>query len=190
MVKRLGALGYIPKSRASQIALLLVISSAVGVLIAVPIALLLPIFYLKLYIGILIATMGVVIISKYKSTGKFTWKKILGLGGLAAFNKGLSGGGYGPIIVSGQILSGINTKNSIGITALSEGATCLIGVITYFILGANVDWTLAPYLVLGSSISVPLSVYSVKRMPAARLTLIVGLATLILGVFSLIQLFK
>ncbi|MCL4436124.1 MAG: sulfite exporter TauE/SafE family protein, partial [Thaumarchaeota archaeon] len=174
----------------SQVALMLTISSMIGILIAVPIALLLPIFYFRLYIGILIVTMGVIIVSKYNSRSKFSWKKIMGLGSLAAFNKGLSGGGYGPIIVSGQMLSGIDTKNSIGITALSEGATCFIGVITYFVLGTHIDWVLAPYLLIGSSISVPISVYSVKKIPLKRLTLIIGLATIILGTFSLIQLFR
>jgi uncharacterized membrane protein YfcA len=134
--------------------------------------------------------MGIIIVAKHKTRNAFSWKKIMGLGVLASFNKGISGGGYGPLIVSGQILSGVETKNSIGITALSEGATCFIGVITYFLVGANVDWMLAPYLVIGSLISVPLSVYTVKRMPVKQFTLIIGVATTLLGLFSLYKLFN
>ncbi len=189
IVKRLGTLGYIPKSNASKVAMVLIISSITGVFIAVYVALLLSVFYLKLYIGVLVTIMGILIIIKHKTENKFSWKKILGLGLLASFNKGISGGGYGPLVVSGQILSGVETKNSIGITALAEGVTCFIGVITYFVIGTNVDWTLAPYMILGSIISVPLSVYTVKRMPIKRFTLIVGIATLILGVYTLAKLF-
>ncbi len=187
--KRLGKLGYIPRSMAAKVALILILFSIIGTFTAVYIATILPIFYLKLYIAILIIIMGIIITFKYKSKNKFSWKKIIGLGVIASFNKGISGGGYGPIIVSGQILSGIDTKNSIGITALSEGVTCLIGVITYIIIGANVDWTLAPYLVTGSLVSVPLSVYTVKKMPTGKFTLIVGIVTIFLGTFTLIKLF-
>jgi len=84
----------------------------------------------------------------------------------------------------------VETKNSIGITALAEGATCFIGVVTYFMIGKNVDWLLAPYLVVGSLISVPLSVYTVKRMPVKQFTLIIGMATTLLGIFSLYKLFN
>jgi uncharacterized membrane protein YfcA len=190
IVKRLGKLGYLPKSNASKVAMVLVISSIVGVIVAVLIALALPIFYLKLYISLIIVSMGIIIVARHKIQNKFSWNKIIGLGVLASFNKGISGGGYGPLIVSGQILSGVETKNSIGITALAEGATCFIGVITYFIVGTNIDWLLAPYLVIGSLISVPISVYTVKKMPIKKFTLIIGLATTILGLFSLYKLFN
>lgn len=190
IVKRLGKLGYIPKSNAAKVAMVLVFSSIFGVSLAVLIALVLPIFYLKLYIGLLVVSMGIIIILKHKTRNDFSWKKIFGLGILASFNKGISGGGYGPLIVSGQILSGVNTKNSIGITALSEGVTCFIGVITYFLAGANIDWLLAPYLVIGSLVSVPISVHTVKKMPVKQFTLIIGIATTLLGIFSLIKLFN
>ncbi len=188
IVRKLGKFGYIPRSTASKVAAVLVMSSIIGVVVAVFIALMLPLFYLKLYIGILVVAMGVIIIVKHKTQHGFSWKKIMGLGVLASFNKGISGGGYGPLIVSGQILSGVNTKNSIGITALAEGVTCFIGVITYFIAGANIDWILAPYLVVGSLISVPFSVYTVKKVPIRRFTLTIGVATTLLGMFSLIKL--
>ena len=190
IVKRLGKLGYIPKSTASKVTMVLVISSMIGVIIAVLIALALPVFYLKLYISLLIVSMGIIIVARHKTQNTFSWNKIIGLGVLASFNKGISGGGYGPLIVSGQILSGVETKNSIGITALSEGVTCFIGVIIYLIVGTNIDWKLAPYLVTGSLISVPISVYTVKKMPVKKFTLIIGVATTILGLFSFYKLFN
>lgn len=190
IARRLGKLVYIPRSIASKVATVLVLSSIIGVLLAVLIALRLPVFYLKLYIGILVVSMGLIILLKHRTQNELSWKRIVGLGVLASFNKGISGGGYGPLIVSGQVLSGVSTKNSIGITALAEGITCFIGVITYFIVGAKVDWLLAPYLVIGSLISVPLSVYTVKKMPIRRFTLIIGIATTLLGGSSLIKLFS
>lgn len=189
IVKRLGKLGYIPRSNDSKVALVLGLCSVVGVIIAVFVALKLPVFYLKLYIGILVTAMGILVTAKHKSEKRFSWKRIMGIGALASFNKGMSGGGYGPLIVSGQILCGVKTKNSIGITALAEGATCFVGVLTYFIVGTQVNWILAPYLVVGSLVSVPLSVYTVKKMPVKEFTLMIGIATILLGIFTLIKLF-
>ena len=189
IVKRLGKLGYMPRSNDSKIALLLVLCSVAGVIIAVIVALKLPVFYLKLYIGLLVTAMGLLVMLKHRTKSVFSWKKILGIGALASFNKGMSGGGYGPLVVSGQILSGVNTKSSIGITALAEGVTCFVGVLAYFVLSKQVDWVLAPYLVVGSLISVPLSVYTVKRMPVKEFTLIVGIVTTLLGMLTLVKLF-
>ncbi|MBW2040119.1 MAG: sulfite exporter TauE/SafE family protein [Deltaproteobacteria bacterium] len=188
IAKALGNLGYMPRSKDSKVALVLVMCSVTGVIAAVFVALNLPVFYLKLYIGILVLTMGIIVMMKHKTKINFSWKRIMGIGILASFNKGMSGGGYGPLIVSGQILSGVDTKSSIGITALAEGATCFVGVLTYFVIGTHVDWVLAPYLVIGSLISVPLSVYTVKKMPVKEFTLIIGLAATVLGILTLVKL--
>lgn len=164
--------------------------SVFGTLVAVLIALNLPVFYVKLYIGLLVFSMGVVILVSLNRKFKFSWKKITSLGILAAFNKGISGGGYGPLVTSGQILSGIKLKNAIGITSLAEGLTCLVGVIAYLIFtNHTIEWNLAPSLVLGAILSVPFAAYTVKKFRSKHLKLIVGICTLILGLVTLGKLF-
>lgn len=164
--------------------------SIFGTLVAVFVAMNLPAFYVKLYIGILVLGMGLLILMTLKRKFRFTWKKITSLGLLASFNKGISGGGYGPIVTSGQILAGVNSKNAIGITSLAEGLTCFVGVITYLIFtNHTIEWGLAPSLVLGAILSVPFAAYTVKRFKSAPFKLIVGIATLILGLFTLGKLF-
>lgn len=164
--------------------------SILGTLVAVLIALNLPVFYIKLYIGLLVFSMGVLIIVSLNRKYKFSWKKITSLGLLAAFNKGISGGGYGPLVTGGQILSGVKLKSAIGITSLAEGLTCLVGVIAYFIFtNHTIEWNLAPSLVLGAMLSVPLAAYTVKKFKGKHLKLIMGIATLILGLVTLGKLF-
>ncbi len=189
VVKKFGKLGYMPSSRGAKIAVVLGACSVIGTIFAVLVAISLPAFYLKLFIGLLVFAMGLLILLKSKKVAKFSWKKIIGLGGLASFNKGLSGGGYGPLVTSGQILSGVDGKNSIAITSLAESLTCLVGVITYFFISASVDWSLAPYLIIGALLSVPLSAYTVKKINLKKFTLIIGIATLCLGIFTLIKIF-
>lgn len=173
-----------------KIATVMVVCSVFGALVAVHVALRVPTFYIKLYIGLLVLSMGVLIMTTLKKTFGFSWKKISSLGILAAFNKGISGGGYGPLVTSGQIISGVNSKNAVGITSLAEGLTCLVGVIAYLAYTDHtIDWRLAPSLVLGAILSVPLAAYTVKKIKALRLKLIVGIATLVLGLVTLGKLF-
>jgi uncharacterized membrane protein YfcA len=173
-----------------KIAFVMAGCSIFGTLVAVLVALNLPAFYVKLYIGILVLGMGVLILMTLKRKFRFTWKKITSLGLLASFNKGISGGGYGPIVTSGQILSGVKSKNAIGITSLAEGLTCFVGVITYLIFtNHTIGWSLAPSLVVGAILSVPIAAYTVKKFKGGHLKLIVGIATLILGLVSLGKLF-
>lgn len=191
IVKRLGRMGYIPRSTDSKVAIVLTICGVIGMVVAVLVAINIPTFYLKLYIGVLVLAMGIVILIKHKTEKVFSWNRIITLGVLASFNKGMSGGGYGPLVTSGQILSGVNAKSSIAITSLAEGLTCFIGVVAYLIASIDImfiDWSLAPTLVLGSLMSVPLSVYTVKKMQTKEFTLIIGLATTCLGSLTLLKL--
>jgi uncharacterized membrane protein YfcA len=172
-----------------RIVAVLVTCSIAGTLAAVLLALSIPSFYLKLYISGLILVVGLVTLLTIKSNFPFSWRKISTLGIIAAFNKGISGGGYGPVVTSGQLLAGVDAKNAIAITSLSEGLTCFLGVILYFFSSSQVDWSLSPYLLIGALGSVPLSVYTVKKINGKSLRIIVGVFTLVVAFFSLIKVF-
>jgi uncharacterized membrane protein YfcA len=117
---------------------------------------------------------------------KFSFWKITGLGLFASFNKGLTGGGYGPIVCAGQILSGVQGKNAIGITALAEGITCLAAVACYLLFGGqSVDWKLAPWVLIGAVLSVPLSAKSVKFIPERKLKAAIAILTIALGALTI-----
>ncbi|MEW5900464.1 MAG: sulfite exporter TauE/SafE family protein [Acidobacteriota bacterium] len=169
-----------------KIAAVMSACSIVAALAAVFIAIKIPPFFLKLYIAIIVLAMGIIILATMRRSFRFSWGKILALGSFAAFNKGISGGGYGPLVTGGQILSGVGSKNAIGITALAEGVTCFVGVAAYFAVSNHaIDWRLAPYLILGAVVSVPFATLTVKKLKSQSLKLGVGIATLLLGSFTL-----
>jgi uncharacterized membrane protein YfcA len=139
-----------------KVALLLAFCSIIGTIAAVFLAVNLPKFWLKLYIGAIVFSMGVTILVCFKKEFKFSWLKIIGLGSLASFNKGISGGGYGPVVTGGQILSGVEGKSAVGITSLAEGLTCAVGIMSYILIAQKpLDLTLAPYITVGAILSVP-----------------------------------
>ena len=168
-----------------KLAMLFGICSTVGAVLAVYIAVNIPKFWIKMYIGVLVLSMGVLILVLFNRKIKFSYLKITLMGLLASFNKGISGGGYGPVVTAGQVLTGVEGKSAVGITSLSESLTCLTGVIMYFIFGKDISWTLAPWIVLGAVASVPLSAKSVKLLKETHLKLAIAMVTIVLGCFTI-----
>lgn len=177
-------------SKELKIAATLMGFGVLGVLIGVGVALTLPPIILKMYIGLLIIGMGIRILV-HKRKGKFSWKRLMGFGALAAFNKGMSGGGYGPIITSGQIDSGVESKKAVGITSLAEAVVSLTAIIVYFFIDGRVyiDIPLFGALLLGGLIAVPVATHTVRLISARRLKTATGDVSIILGALVLVQIF-
>ncbi len=175
------------KSAHLKIAMLLAGCGIIGGLIAVRIAISIAPIVLTTVIGAVVLIVGIVIFVTRGRRYHFSWNKIIFLGLIASFNKGLSAGGYGPIVTGGQILSGVGGKQAIGITALAEGLTCLVIVMGYLASGIVNDLSVAYPLVIGAVCSVPLSSYSVKKMTIKKLTLLIALITIALGIATLLK---
>jgi len=174
-------------AKSFRISMILVALSSVGSLISIVVAMNLPRFYLSLYIGALVAATGAIVLTTINKKLSFSWGRLMILGSLAAFNKGISGGGYGPIVTGGQIITGVEAKSAIGITSLAEGFVCIIALLGYVFIGRTVDWTLALMLSIGVAFSAPVSAYLVRRIENRKLKLIIGIFTLILGIATMLR---
>ncbi|MHA1794229.1 MAG: sulfite exporter TauE/SafE family protein [Promethearchaeota archaeon] len=147
-------------------------------------------FIIKTYVNIMVITMGIIILAIQGKKLKFSMKRITTIGVIAGFNKAISAGGYGPIITSGQIMAGMNGKNAVASTTISESITCLAGIITYFCLNLTLglsqeSFAIAPILIAGAVLSSPLAVLTTKKFNEKKLKITIGVATLILGISSL-----
>jgi uncharacterized membrane protein YfcA len=185
-----GNVDFRPGTRDFKVMGVMTSLSVVGVLLAVGIAVNVPSWLVKLYIGLLVLSIGVVILILLRCRRQidFSWRRVAGLGFLAAFNKGISGGGYGPVVTGGQVLAGVSGTSAIGIASLAEGIASAVGVLAYLASGSPFPWLLAPSLVLGAVLSVPFAAYLVSRISTNRLTLAVGSVTTLLGGYTLVQL--
>ncbi|MFQ5574354.1 MAG: sulfite exporter TauE/SafE family protein [Terriglobia bacterium] len=159
----------------------------VGAFLAVFVALQLPPVLIEVYIGTLVLAIGIFVFATVNRHFEFSWPKIVGLSFVAAFNKGMSGGGYGPLVTGGQILSGVEGKRAIGITSLAEGLVSTVAVLSYLLLTAKLDLSLAPYLVVGASLSTPLSALTVRKVGTRILRFSIGALTIILGATTVIK---
>ena len=178
-----GNVDFSKNSEDRKVAVVLSVLTLVGVFLSVYLALSLPAIYIKSAIGVIVLSMGIIVGLSLTVRPKFSWLKIGVLGIVAAFNKGLSGGGYGPMVVGGQLLSGVSVKSAVGITSLAEGFACLLATIFYVTMRPTIDLQLVPWLMAGAILSVPFSAYTLKWLPerltkavmAALITLLGGL---------------
>lgn len=168
--------------------LLLTLLSAAGALMAAFVALSIPKFWFSLAIIAIVLSMGVLTVATARRRIPYRSGSIVTVGLVAAFNKGLSGGGYGPLVTAGQVVSGVPAKHAVAITSLAEAFTCLVGLAAYVVLHGAIDWALTLPLALGALLSVPMATITVKRMPEAVIRGAVGVLTLVLGLVSLAKL--
>jgi len=186
------------------------IVSGFGILAAIIAALVsinIPKIVLKTYIGVLVLVMGIIVLRNKQF--KFTWNKMISIGILSAFNKGLSGGGFGPVVTAGQIMSGQEHKKAIGATTLAEAPICIVSFFTYLI-GRTVlelktpilkmpmsdfftklfspkmfQWELILALLLGSVLVAPFGALTTRIIRRDKMHLIIGILITVLGVWTL-----
>ena len=150
-----------------------------------------PSQYIKWYISLLAVAMGAfIVIRSYKNIRegrKFNSPMCLLLGGVIGFNKGSTGGGYGPLSVSGYMLMGLTAATAIGTTTVAEGIACVIGFSTYAVT-TQINWGLVASITLGSVLVDPISAYLnnrlKKRLEPPFHGRLIGLAMLLLGLFT------
>lgn len=183
-----GNIDLLRDRRVRSTAILLGALSGIGAVAAVFVALAISKFWLTASIGTIILVMGLLILITLRRPFRYRPGHLIGVGAVAAFNKGLSGGGYGPLVTAGQVVAGISPKQAVGITSLAESATCLVGLVMYFCLHNSLDWSLALPLTTGALLSVPIATLSVRWLPEQVMRSAVGVGTIFLGVLTLFKL--
>lgn len=183
-----GNIDLLSDARARRTLVLLTLLSAAGAITAVALAISISKLWFSLAVVVIVLAMGVVILATRKRQIRYRPGNVVAVGLVAAFNKGLSGGGYGPLVTAGQVVSGLPAKHAVAITSVAEAFTCLVGLGAYLVLKGGLDWTLATPLAAGALLSVPVATLTVKRMPESAIRAAVGIVTLGLGLLSLTKL--
>ncbi|MBL7075227.1 sulfite exporter TauE/SafE family protein [candidate division KSB1 bacterium] len=187
--RRLGGLGYIPKSRDSKVIFILTLSGITGAVISVFVAVNISKVVLKTYIGAMVLAIGIMILTQRKHEFGFSWKRLIAIGLISSFNKGISGGGYGPLVTGGQILSGRSAKESIGSTSFTEGLVCLVAFLLYIVLKGNIYWKMTIPLIIGAVASTPLAAFTTKKLKSGILKLVMGILISVLGALTLAKVY-
>lgn len=124
-----------------------VFACLIGVFLSVSI----PKKVLNTYIGLLVTVIGVLILCN--RTLIPTNGKIYALGFVSAFNKALSGGGFGPLVAGGQLVfRDRSEKGAIGSTDFAEAPICLFSFLLWVAFKGLPPVTLFLPLCAGSAI--------------------------------------
>lgn len=145
-----------------------------GVFISVKV----PAKILNTYIAVLIIVIGVMILAGKSLV--MTAKKIYILGFISAFNKALSGGGFGPLVAGGQLVFKDRCeKGAIGSTDFAEAPICLFSFLLWVLMKEMPPLTLMVPLCLGSAVGGYFGPHALSRIKSQNM-LKKGLGLLVL----------
>lgn len=176
------------KSNLSRELKIVIINTFLGIFtvsLAAIIATHIPIKILKNYITLIVTLMGFLLLSKLQF--KFSWKKIFLVSIISGFNKGLTGGGFGPLLTAGQIVGGQHTHKSVATTNLSSAIVCIIGFFSYYFINGFSQWGFLLSLTGGAVLGGPLGAMLASKIKIKKLRLIMGVVCVGLGVWTIIS---
>lgn len=172
-----------PGRPAFHSAVLLGASGLLGGVIAARVAIEIAPATMKAITGVVVVAMGG--IAAMGALGRlnfvFAWWKTGVLGLVAALNKGFMGGGYGPLVTVGQMVTGTDPRNAVAITSAAEVITCAGGLLGYALGARGVDWTLAAGLIVGGAVAALLASPTVRVLSPTKLRWGVAVGCILLG---------
>lgn len=185
---RLGTITVSFRSKDMRVAAILASCGLIGVAIAVLALVSLPETVINAYVALVVLAIGLVVLAKRNTRpGRLSLGRLVAIGVLSAFNKGLSGGGYGPLVSGGQVASGTGAKSAVGRMLMAEVVVCSGAILAYVWLGVALDWALILAATVGASLMAPLSAYVVRRAAEKRLKLGMGIMMTSLGAALLVR---
>lgn len=154
---------------------------------------------LKYVISIFAVVMGIFVVIRSYLVKKLkhkqnrhhpVWFSILGA--FIGYQKGTSGGNYGPFSVTGYMVLGLSAATAIGTTTIAEGIACALGVAMYSQI-TGIVLTVAAPLAIGSFIADPISAWANNNLknklsPPFHGRLI-GVAMTLVGIVALMKTF-
>jgi hypothetical protein len=112
------------------------------------------------------------------------------MGFLIGYQKGTSGGNYGPFSVTGYMVMGMSAAVAIGTTTVAEGIACSLGVVMYSQMTGIVLAIAAP-LAIGAFIADPISAWANNHLKTKLSPpfhgRIIGLSMLAVGIIGLFK---
>ena len=164
------------------------VSGLISVILASVIGATISSIYIRYYIGIMVTVIGILVLLNLKA--KFTWWKASIIGIISAFNKGLTGGGFGPVVTGGQKIIGINGKSTVGVTLSSVAIICITGFITWTILNGLPPIYILIAMGISGAISSFIGPYITKISNEQILRFLLGGIILVLGIITLLGIAK
>lgn len=174
-------------TRDTKIAMAMIIPGLLVIIFGVLVSVNIPKLYIEIYIALLVIIMSILCLSPLQFT--FAWWKQYAIGMLAAFNKALTGGGFGPVTSTGGIVAGLTPRISIATTTMAEVMICMGSFVLYCLMGREINWVFTGSLCIGAIIGGLIGPYISSIISHKILRIIVGILGVISGMWLLWKLF-
>ena len=169
-----------------KVALLVAIPATIFVSLGVFLNVNLPKTITKTYIGLIVTLLGLLLLLGIKL--RKTFKRLVFISSLAGFNKGFMGGGFGPVVVSGQIVLNHNVRPSVSIGDIAEIPVCIVGLLAFAVLGKLSFLPIYLIVAVPALIASLIGPYITMRIGQKNYAeKVIGVITLILGFVTLLK---
>jgi len=124
--------------------------------------------WIELYVAVLLIVMALVSFFQTRKERPYRLSRMFGFAALAGFNKGIGGGGYGPVTTIGGLISGVPAKSMLAVTAISEGTVSVFAVLVWVMMltgGVEVDYVLLPSMMIATMFTAVLAPYMTRVFP-------------------------
>ncbi len=151
---------------------------------------------IKTYVAILVIVMGIIAMFKMgNKSSSYKPKLLIFFSTLAGFNKGIGAGGYGPVVMLGQIFSGIYEKTATAIVSVSEALVSVAGVAAFVLIpifsnqAIEIDFYLLPSVFTGGFIAALIAPYMVRVLPNKLWRVVIPFYALGIGIYVLLKVY-
>ena len=124
--------------------------------------------WIQLYVACLLLMMGLISLYQGRRDRPYKPRRMFLFAALAGFNKGIGGGGYGPVVTIGGLIAGVPVKSMLAVTAISEGTVSTFAILVWLALltsGITIDYVLLPSLMLATIFSAVAAPYMIRVFP-------------------------
>jgi uncharacterized membrane protein YfcA len=142
---------------------------------------------LNIAIAAMVVLIGLFMLLGSRLRIKFRWRNVGVLAAIAAFNKAFTGGGYGPLVCGGQVLSGLNVRVAVATTCMAESLVCISTTITFLAKGIFAPAAVYVPLIVGCLLGPPTSAVVLRRMSTGFIQRIVAITIVVLGTLALLK---
>ncbi|MBD3228632.1 MAG: TSUP family transporter [Candidatus Lokiarchaeota archaeon] len=179
------------KSFDTKVTIVFTASGVIGMVLALIFAVNLSEIFMTFYIGLMLVFIGILTLFKVKF--KFSWSKLYAISVVSGFNKAISGGGYGPLVTLGQIMTGRDLRSSIGVTEFSEAFLSGLSFIFYCCFTGFGSYKLTIplmiVLIITGIVATPIGAQFTKKMKRKHTKIVIGTLSIVLGIITLIRYF-
>lgn len=135
--------------------------------------------------------LGIVIVRKSigRRTEKTKTKNVPALAGFGGFMDSVGGGGWGPIVASTLIAKGRHPRYTIGSVNLAEFFVSFASSLTFFATIGMSYFQIIAGLMLGGVIAAPIAANITRKIPVAKMMLVVGVVIILVSLRLIVKSF-